>query len=379
MYKIQFKTVGYRLLALILLLAALFMTSQWIKKIPSHMDLVDSYTIICGVVLALLAIYYFKQKATFLVLGISSFTTQAQDVALHQEYKKSFIVPTTLSMNPIRKPVFTIHNDSLELKKDSNWVSKPLIFKKEKGGLVCINGLEKLEAAGATDLSFLFATQIHFYAPGFLEGRLFGEVEEEKEGDRSVFFFNGTFGLTVGEFPMHISGNIKFDQLHHTVSSGPGLDMYWSDIPRFNIGNKSVDISNVFHIFRTSVSRLSVVKNIPTQYSNEDSSSLKKITEYSLFFQMQPMHLTHALSIFSEGSCRFNEDDNFFEFEAGLRHERLFDNLIGLGMRISAEDSHFHSVSGVLRFNISNPNPKHLSNKKIFKSSYLHSRSFYLL
>lgn len=333
----QLKALGYFLSVLLCIGLALYLfysgIIDWNKA--NH---IPSLTIVCGVVLILLAIYPFKKlmvMSIFLIILIP-LSINAQDS--HREQKN--------------------FND--DITKHDTIVHQKSVFKQEKGGQACVNGVEKLEAAGATDLSFLFATQIHFYAPSILEGRIFGEVEEEKKDGLPNFFFNGTFGLTVREFPLHLSGNIKFDQLHKEVSYGPGFDMYWSDISRFKILNQQINIPKTFHILRTSVTRLSVVKSIPTKHDFGDSSSIKKLLEYSLFFQMQPLHLTHDLSIFSEGSFRFNEEDDFMEVEVGLRHEKIFDNLIGLGVRTAWEDSKFHSVAGVVRFNISNPNPKHL-------------------
>ncbi len=250
-------------------------------------------------------------------------------------------------------------SSNVDTENDTVHHAHSFVFGKERGGQVCINGLEKLEFAFASDKSLLFVNQLHFYAPWILEGRFFMQAEQERSHKTPVHFFEATVDLTVKEFPLHLGYTMGLDQIGkrpNVTYSGPAATVYWSDIE---------SVHKLFHIFRTGVSHLSLSQHLQTHQFEDSTVSLGRAFEYSAFFQLQPFHLTHNLSVFSEGLFRMREHENFGEFEIGLRHRRIFDELIGLGTRVGFENSHFHSLSFVLRFNISNPNPKHNNSKKI--------------
>lgn len=244
-------------------------------------------------------------------------------------------------------------NDSIVLPKENS----KLAFGVEPSGKVCINGLEKLEVAVATDKSLLFVNQLHFFAPGPLEGRLFMQAEQERQKSASSnHFFEATVDVTVKEFPLHIGYTMGLDQLGRKPNitySGPTLTNYWSDMKK---------VHKVFHIARTSVSWLSLTEHLQTQNFEDSSVHLGRHMEYSVFYQLQPLHLTTNLSIFHEGLLRVRQNISFAEIELGLRHKKILEELVGLGLRLDFENFHFHAVSGVIRFNISNPNPKHSKN-----------------
>lgn len=263
------------------------------------------------------------------------------------------------------KETFPVKNIKAENIDTPTKKVESFIFKKEKTGQICLNGLEKLEFAASTNKNLAFIVQEHFYAPRRLEGRFFIQIESEWGEKIPLFWINGAFDLTRGEFPLHAGIDVGFNQLHKTISYGWGFDLYWSDIPKFYIGGKSINISKYFHILRTggnlmSFASISELKSV----DGEDSVDILKKPEFSLFFQSQPLHINKNLSIFCEGSSQLvNKHNNFFELEVGLKHEKILDNLIGIGLRLAYEDSYFHSFSGVIRFNVSNPNPKHLNNE----------------
>ena len=228
-----------------------------------------------------------------------------------------------------------------------------LKFKKEPGGKVCVNGLEKLEIALSSDKSFTGVNQLHYYGPGRTQGRMFLSAIQENKTVAPVHFFEATFDLTVGEFPLHLGYTLGTDQFGagNQSFSGPTLTSYWSDLKKFH---------HYFHIMRTSASLLSISQHRENSLGNDSVVKCGKQMEYSFFFQTQPFHLTNNLSIFSEGLGRFRKDKNLMEFEIGVRHKKIFDELIGIGVKTEWEEFHFHSMGAVLRFNISNPNPRHL-------------------
>lgn len=228
-----------------------------------------------------------------------------------------------------------------------------LAFGEEKGGAICANGLEKLEVAWATNKSLLFVNQLHFYAPWLLEGRIFMQAEEQIEEHKPIHFFEATFDLTVREFPVHLGYTMGLDQIGknpNTTYSGPAVTVYWSDIHK---------IHNLFHILRTGINYVNLSEHIQTSYFEDSTVSLGREFEYAGFFQLQPFHISHNVSIFSEGLFRMRGEENFGEFEIGIRHSKILDDLVGIGVRVGLENFSFHSISCVIRFNISNPNPKH--------------------
>jgi hypothetical protein len=274
----------------------------------------------------------------------TNFGKLTRKVIVVNQTKETFPVKNIKAEN-IDTPSFKI--------KDSRFV-----FRKEKAGAICMNGLEKLEVAFTSDRSLAFVNQLHFYAPWLLEGRLFMQAEQEKTNKSPVHFFEATVDMTVEEFPLHLGYTMGLDQLGknpNTTYSGPALTIYWSDIPK---------VHKKFHIMRTGLSYVSLAEHLQTRGFEDSTVSLGKQLEYSIFFQIQPLHITEDLSIFSEGLYRMRKENSFSEFELGLKHEKFLESLIGFGIRIGWEDLHFHSIAGVIRFNISNPNPKH-QNKKI--------------
>ncbi len=247
----------------------------------------------------------------------------------------------------------TTIKDSIE-DSTSKWGVR---FGHEKPGAVCVNGLEKLEIAYVTDRSMLAVNQLHFYGPGITQGRLFMQAEQEKEGKSSVHFFEATADLTVGEFPLHLGYTLGLDQFgkHPNVSyAGPAATIYWSDIYK---------VHHTFHILRTGMSYLSLSQHLVSKNGEDSTEKIGNEMEFDVFMQLQPIHLSHEVTLFSEGLLRMRKDNSFSEIEIGLRHEKVFNDLIGLGIRLDWKDFHFHSLSGVLRFNISNPNPRHLEKK----------------
>ncbi len=240
----------------------------------------------------------------------------------------------------------TLKTNAQDSIKNENHTFK---FKKEKGGTVCINGLEKLEIALSTHRSFTGVNQLHFYGPGKTQGRMFLELLQENQKKAPVHFFEGTFDLTMGEFPIHLGYTIgidKFASNGNQTFSGPTVTTYFSDLPK---------VHTYFHILRLSNSYLTLSEH------TKDSVVIKKnVFESALFFQCQPFHLNQNLSIFAEGIIKWRKDENFLEFEVGLRHKKFLNELVGFGLKTEWENFRFHLWGGVVRFNISNPNPRHL-------------------
>jgi hypothetical protein len=236
---------------------------------------------------------------------------------------------------------------------DSFKHKKLLFFGHEKGGAICVNGLEKLEIALSSERTLTAVSQLHFYGPLQTEGRVFMVAEQEKDDESAIHFFETTFDLTWKEFPLHVGYTMGLDQVAqhpNTTYSGLATTIYWSDI---------MAIHHTFHILRTGVSFLNLNEHLVNREGYDSTVALRKKIEYSVFYQMQPIHLNKETSLYSEGYLRLRENESFGEIELGIRHEKVLDNLFGLGVRSSWTDMHFHSVSGVIRFNISNPNPKH--------------------
>ncbi len=280
----------------------------------------------------------------------TSFGSLTRKVLASDKTKEIFFVKTEAIDTPPKK------NEALSLKKEDH----TFIFKKEKTGQICSNGLEKLEFTLSTKKNLDFIVQEHFYAPWRLEGRFFIQIESEWGGKIPLLWINGAFDLTDGEFPLHAGIDLGFNQDHQEISYGAGFDLYWSDIPKFYLGKISIDIPKYFHILRTGGNVMSFASTRELKsVDGEDSVDILKKPEFSLFFQSQPFHVNKNLSVFFEGSSQLvNKTNNFFELEIGLKHEEILDNLIGIGLRLAYEDSKFHSFSGVIRFNVSNPNPK---------------------
>lgn len=237
---------------------------------------------------------------------------------------------------------------------DDSFRHKKLVFiGHEKGGAICVNGLEKLELALSTKRTLTAVSQLHFYGPAQTEGRIFMVAEQEKDETSKIHFFETTFDLTWKEFPLHIGYTMGLDQVAqhpNTTYSGMAATIYWSDI---------MAIHHTFHILRTGVSFLNLNEHLVNREGFDSTVALRKKTEYSVFYQMQPIHLNKKTSLYTEGYLRLRENESFGEIEMGIRNEKVLDNLFGLGVRASWTDMHFHSLSGVIRFNISNPNPKH--------------------
>ena len=194
---------------------------------------------------------------------------------------------------------------------------------------------------------------MHFYGPSQTEGRVFTISEQEKEEKSKVHFFETTFDLTWKEFPLHIGYTMGIDQVNknpNTTYSGLSATVYWSDIKY---------VHNAFHILRTSVSLLGLNEHLVNNGGLDSTVSRNKKIEYSVFYQMQPIHINEYTTIYSEALLRKRGKESFSELEFGIRDEKIMENLIGLGLKVSFEDFNFYSITGVIRFNISNPNPKH--------------------
>lgn len=232
------------------------------------------------------------------------------------------------------------------------------IFGKEKSGTVCVNGLEKLEFAYGSDRTFSEVLQLHFYGPFITSGRVWVSATQEQDSHNKnpVHFIDASVDLTLGEFPLHASYSFGLDQIGkkpNTSYVGPGIALYLSDIKKFH---------KFFHILRLSASYEKLTEHLQIQRNGiwEDSSAvIGSQWEKILFFQAQPFHITHNLTIFSEGLWRDRGGESFQELELGLRHRRVFEEMIGLGIRAEWENLKFHNVSLILRFNLSSPNPRH--------------------
>ncbi len=232
--------------------------------------------------------------------------------------------------------------------------NKFLGFGNEKGGVICVNGLEKLEIAYGTCKKLTASSQLHFYGPLNTEGRIFMIAEQEKEEKSKTHFFESTIDFTLKSFPLHIGYTMGIDQIARTPNtsySGLAATVYWSDIRL---------IHTRFHILRTGISYLNLNKHLVNFEGHDSTVSQNKKIEYIIFYQMQPFHITENTSLFSEGFLRLRENQSFGELELGIRNEKILDNLIGLAVRTDWEDFNFKSVCAVVRFNISNPNPKHM-------------------
>ena len=249
-----------------------------------------------------------------------------------------------------------------EAKNDSTIEkSKSFSFGKERGGAVCVNGLEKLELAIGSDKGLNEVLQLHFYGPGSTSGRVFvAAAQEHVTRNTSVHFIDASIDLTVKEFPLHFAYSFGLDQIGHRPNVsyvGPGASFYFSDIPFFH---------KYFHIFRISSSYEKLTEHHQTVWRNkngesEDSSVvIGKALEFSAFFQIQPYHITKKATIFSEGFLRSREKESFSEIEVGIRHKKVFEEMIGLGIRADFENFKFNTIAMILRFNLGNPNPRHL-------------------
>lgn len=223
----------------------------------------------------------------------------------------------------------------------------------EVGGAVCVNGLEKFEIAFSTHKSLTAIGQLHFYGPLKTEGRVFMIVEEEQDEIKKARYFGTTVDLTWKSFPAHIGYSIGIDPFKknlNTTFGGMSAAIYWSDI-------KAVNKS--FHILRTGISVLKLTENLVNSHNEDSVRTTPNVLDYSLFYQMQPIHLSRYTTLYSEGMMRLRKDESFSELELGIRNEKILENLFGVGVKVNFDDFHFYSISGILRFNISNPNPKH--------------------
>jgi hypothetical protein len=245
------------------------------------------------------------------------------------------------------------NNEFIHASSDTGEKKKLFKLGHEKGGTVCVNGLEKFEIAFSTHKSLTAIGQLHFYGPLKTEGRVFMIVEEEQDEIKKDRYFGTAVDLTWKSFPAHIGYSIGIDPFKknlNTTFGGVSAAIYWSDI-------KAVNKS--FHILRTGISVLKLTENL-VNYHNEDSvMSTPNVLDYSLFYQMQPIHLNEFTTLYSEGMLRLRKDQSFSELELGIRNEKILENLFGVGVKVNFDDFHFYSISGILRFNISNPNPKH--------------------
>ena len=88
--------------------------------------------------------------------------------------------------------------------KDTSKKVKFFMMGHEKGGAVCVNGLEKFEIAFSTHKSLTAIGQLHFYGPLKTEGRVFMIVEEEQDEIKKDRYFGTTVDLTWKSFPLHI-------------------------------------------------------------------------------------------------------------------------------------------------------------------------------
>ena len=235
-------------------------------------------------------------------------------------------------------------------------------FGKEKGGSVCVNGLEKLELACGSDRGMNEVLQLHFYGPWITSGRVFVAAAQDRNENKksSVHFIDASIDLTVKEFPLHFSYSFGLDKIGHRSNVsyvGPGASFYFSDIPYFH---------KYFHILRISSSYEKLTQHHETVLRDKDGLSedssvvLGHALEFSGFFQIQPFHLTKHASIFSEGLLRMREHENFSEVEIGIRHKKIMQEMMGIGVRGSWDNFHWNSLAFILRFNLSNPNPRRL-------------------
>lgn len=237
---------------------------------------------------------------------------------------------------------------------DSTTKTKKLVFGRESGGAVCVNGLEKLEIAFAHDKSFTFAQQLHFYGPRVTQGRVFILIGKENiKKNTFIDFFEGTLDLTGHEFPLHLGftiGTNKIEKKSNIFYQGPAVTLYLSDIKK---------VHKVFHILRSQISYVKMTKYFETTNEADSSISLGRKLEFSTFYQVQPLHLTPKLSIFSEGLYCTRKNKMYGEIEIGIRHKKIMDELIGIGVKINWEEYKFHTISALIRFNVGNPNPRH--------------------
>lgn len=237
--------------------------------------------------------------------------------------------------------------------KDTSKKVKFFMMGHEKGGAVCVNGLEKFEIAFSTHKSLTAIGQLHFYGPLKTEGRVFMIVEEEQDEIKKDRYFGTTVDLTWKSFPLHIGYSIGIDPFKknlNTTLGGMSAAIYWSDIKAVN---------NSFHILRTSISLLTLTQNLENFHGEDSIVNTPQVLDYSLFYQMQPIHITEYTTLYSEGMLRLRKSVSYSEIELGVRNEKILENLFGLGIKVNFDDFKFYSISGILRFNISNPNPKH--------------------
>lgn len=243
-------------------------------------------------------------------------------------------------------------------KGDSMIKNHRYTFGKEKPGTVCINGLEKLEFAAGTDQALNQVLQLHFYGPGITSGRVFAAASQEK----NMHFVDMSMDFTIYEFPLHLAYSFGLDQIGHKPNVsyiGPGLSLYLSDMVFFH---------KYFHILRYGVSYEKITEHLSILSKDGLSTDSSVVSGYAFesvaFYQIQPYHITHDLTIFSEGLFRLRGDDSFMEYEVGLRHSKFLDEMVGLGLRLSYENFHYHKASVILRFSLSSPNPRHLKERK---------------
>lgn len=285
-------------------------------------------------------------KGTFIIAACIAFSISNVKA---QEYNPRFLgfnANTSITSNSINNTFKIAPEDTLPHKK-------PFSFGHEKGGAVCVNGLEKLEIAFSTLKSLTAIGQLHFYGPLNTEGRVFMIVEQEQDEIKKSRYFGTTVDLTWKSFPVHVGYSIGIDPFKknpNTTFGGMSTAIYWSDIKAIN---------NTFHILRTSVSLLKLTENLVDVNGEDSVASRPQILDYSLFYQMQPIHLSEYTTLYSEGLLRLQKKESYSEIELGVRNEKILENLFGIGVKVNFDDFHFYSVSGILRFNISNPNPKH--------------------
>lgn len=251
-----------------------------------------------------------------------------------------------ISSKPINHSLIVHSDDSLPH-------HKAFRFGHEKGGAVCVNGLEKLEIAFSSLKSLTAIGQLHFYGPLNTEGRVFMIVEQEQDEIKKDRYFGTTVDLTWKSFPVHVGYSIGIDPFKknpNTTFGGISTAIYWSDIKAIN---------NSFHILRTSISVLKLTENLENVHGEDSVASRPQVLDYSLFYQMQPIHLSAFTTLYSEGLLRLQKKESYSEIELGIRNEKILENLFGVGVKVNFDDFHFYSISAILRFNISNPNPKH--------------------
>jgi hypothetical protein len=175
---------------------------------------------------------------TQLLLGLAllSFTLTAQ---VNSKHTTDSITSTSVK-----------NNEFIHVSSDTGDKKKFFKLGHEKGGAVCVNGLEKFEIAFSTHKSLTAIGQLHFYGPLQTEGRVFMIVEEEQDEIKKDRYFGTTVDLTWKSFPAHIGYSIGIDPFKknlNTTFGGPSVAIYWSDIKAVN---------NSFHILRTSISVL---------------------------------------------------------------------------------------------------------------------------